>query len=220
VPNETFAQEVEEVRERTRSAFATYYFTLLSIIQGVALAALFAKVDSLIQRHGYHTPQLIMTLGIFLWIVGTWHQYQMGLMLYSWTAQLFDSFTPFTLGVFEFAAIIGMDHGVSIVLLANGLFFIPGLAAFEYQYSQARRSASTVAFTDQLNAGFRAVDGMSCVMSAVISLSAAALTWRLDPASGYQAAGASVVVILAIGHLAREAIEWSIVQRRLAEMAP
>ena len=47
MPNETFALEVEEVRERMRSAFATYYFTQLSVIQGVALAALFVKVAHL-----------------------------------------------------------------------------------------------------------------------------------------------------------------------------
>jgi hypothetical protein len=51
-----FSREREEMRARIRGAFSTSYLTLLSIIQGTAFAALFAKVDSLVTQHSFHAP--------------------------------------------------------------------------------------------------------------------------------------------------------------------
>lgn len=218
MPTETYADEVEEIRARMRGGFGTVYLTLLSIIQGTVLAGLFAKVDSLIGRHSFHAPQIIMAAGIFLWIVALWHQYQMGLMLYNWTAQLIDAFIPFLLGLFEFAAIIGMEHGVSYVLLALGVFFLIGIAAFENQYLQARRNV-VAPFFRRLTGDLRAFDSLSCVASSAVAFGAALLTSRADPASGYQVAGAWVIVALAIAHMVRQTIEWRIILRRLTEMA-
>ena len=219
MPTQTYAEEVEEIRARMRGGFGTVYLTLLSIIQGTVLAGLFAKVDSLIGRHSFHAPQIVIAIGIFLWVVALWHQYQMGLLLYNWTAQLIDAFIPFMLGVFEFAAIIGMEHGVSFVLFALGLFYLIGIAGFEYQYLQAWRNIRAGAFFRRLSGDFRTVDTLSCVVSAAVVFAAAMLTAGADPASGYQLAGAWVIVALAIAHMVRQTIEWRIIQRRLSEVA-
>lgn len=214
-----FQEEVEEIRTRMRSAFAVIYLTLLSIIQGVALAALFAKVDSLIARHLFHAPQIILSLGIFLAIVAVWNQYQMGLHLYTWTANLVDAFIPFTLGVFELAMISGLEYSVAAVLVANGLLLLTGIAAFEQQYYQLRKNLQAAPFLQQLNRGFRAADIWSCIVAAAIALGAAASIAHLSPNPTADLIGSLVLVALALGHLAREVHQWRVVQRRLSELA-
>lgn len=200
-----------------RSAFTTTYLTILSIIQGVALAVLFAKVDSLIARHLFHAPEILLSIGIFLAIVAVWNQYQMGLMIYVWTAQLFDAFIPFMLGLFEFWMISGIEHGASAVLFSNGLLLLTGLAGLEYQYFQVRSTRRADAFVHQLNRSFRATDAASAVGAALVSFGTAALISRSGPPAWHEVAGASLLVALAIGHLVREVLQWRVVQRRLSE---
>lgn len=202
-----------------RSAFAVTYLTLLSIIQGVALAALFAKVDSLVARHLFHAPQIILSLGVFLAIVAVWNQYQMGLHLYTWTANLIDAFIPFTLGLFEFIMISGLEYGVAAVLVANGLLFLTGIIAFEQQYHQLRKDQQAALFLQRLNRGFRAADIWSCIVGAAIVFGTAAAIAHLTSKPTADLIGALVIVALALGHLAREVHQWRVIQRRLLELA-
>lgn len=210
------SDEAEEIRTRMRGAFSTIYLTLLSIIQGVALAVLFAKVDSLIDGHEFHAPQVVMATGIFLAIVAVWNQYQMGVMLYAWTAEIFDAFIPFGLGLTEYAMISAIDRGASAVLFANGALLVMGIAAFEYQYFQVRRNAGAGAFVHELNHDFRAMDAISTAIAAALAFAAALLLARAGPGSPGELAGAWLVVAIAVGHFAREVLQWRTVQRRLA----
>lgn len=76
------AQQIGEIRDRLRLAFSSSYLTLLSIIQGTALAVLFAKIDHLMQGPpGFGASQALMALGLFLLIILIWHQCQLGVML-------------------------------------------------------------------------------------------------------------------------------------------
>jgi len=214
-----YPEEVEEIRTRMRNAFAVIYLGLLSIIQGVALAALFGKADSMLSRHLFHLPQLILSLGIFLAIVAVWNQYQMGVMLYAWTAELFDAFIPFTIGIFEFGMISALEYGASAVLLADGLLLLVGIAAFEQQYYQLRRNTKAAPFLQQLNRGFRAADIWSCVVGAAIALGSAAAIGRWAPNPTGDLIGSFVLVALALSHLTREVYQWRIVLQRLDALA-
>jgi hypothetical protein len=211
-----FSREREEMRARIRGAFSTSYLTLLSIIQGTAFAALFAKVDSLVTQHSFHAPQAVMAFGLLLLIVALWNQYLIGTMLYNWTLVLTDSILPFTFGVFEFAMILELQEGVS-VLTINGLFLLMGVVGLEHQYRQARRSESAE-FTAHVARGFRAVDVTSSVVIGVLLLGAAALISRFGQStlSGLVAAG--IIVAVALANLAREAHQWHLVQQRLSDM--
>jgi hypothetical protein len=211
-----FSREREEMRARIRGAFSTSYLTLLSIIQGTAFAALFAKVDSLVTQHSFHAPQAVMAFGLLLLIVALWNQYLIGTMLYNWTLVLTDSILPFTFGVFEFAMILELQDGVA-VLTINGLFLLMGVVGLEHQYRQARRSESAE-FTAHVARGFRAVDVTSSVVIGVLLLGAAALISRFGQStlSGLVAAG--IIVAVALANLAREAHQWNLVQQRLSEM--
>ncbi|HXW50927.1 MAG TPA: hypothetical protein VEJ41_02960 [Candidatus Acidoferrales bacterium] len=212
------AQEVERIRERMRSSFATSYLTLLSIIQGTALATLFLKVDSLISKHSFHAPQLVMAVGLMLTVILFWNQYLMGVELYYWPSQLFDAFIPFSLGIAEFSAILGLEHGGVIMLVAFGAFFALAVLAFEHQYWQLRRSAGPDAFVHVLTSGFRQLDVLSCAMSSVIFLGTAWLLARYPTNAGDLIAG-WVVVAVATGQALREIYFWRLVQQRLASAA-
>lgn len=214
-----YVEEIEKIRERMRSPFTSFFLTLLSIIQGTALAALFAKVDALITRQNFHAPQIIMSIGIFFVIVTLWTQYQMGSLLYSWPVRVIDAFIPFVFGVFEFVMIIGMEHGAFFVLLTFGLFFVIILFGFEYQYLQVRRNFRADAFMHQLTLGFRTLDSGSSVASAVILLGTAALISHLGTNATFELAGAWVIVMVALGHAVRQAYQWGLVERRLADVS-
>jgi hypothetical protein len=202
---------------RIRGAFSTSYLTLLSIIQGTAFAALFAKVQSLVTQHSFHAPEVVMTFGLFLLIVALWNQYLIGTMIYNWTLQLTDSLLPFGFGVFEFAMIIRLENGFS-VLAINGLFLLVGAVAFEHQYWQTRKSESAE-FTAQVARGFRAVDVTSSVIIGVTLLGAAALISRLGQSTLNELVAGAIIVAVYLGNLAREAYQWHLVQQRLSEMA-
>jgi hypothetical protein len=213
------SQEVEEIRTRTRNAFATTYLTLLSIIQGVALAAFVAKVDSLLARGLFHVPQMLIGVGVFLTIVAVWNQYQMGVMVYSWTAQILDAIIPFAIGLCEFAMISGIERGPAAVLVANGLLLVFGLIAFEYQYFQVRRNAIAGAFVHELNHAFRATDAISTTIAAALAFATAWLEVRFASSITMEFVGASLVVAIPVGHLAREVLQWHTIQRRMGKAA-
>jgi hypothetical protein len=211
-----FPKEREEMRSRIRGAFSTSYLTLLSIIQGTAFAALFAKVQTLVTQHSFHAPEVVMAVGLFLLIVALWNQYLIGTMLYNWTLQLTDSLLPFVFGVFEFAMIIQLENGVA-VLAINGLFLLIGVVALEHQYRQARKSESA-RFTAQVARGFRAADVTSSIVLGVSLLGVAVLISRFGPSTVSELVAAGIVVAVALGNLAREAHQWHLVQQRLSEM--
>ena len=215
----SYAEEIEEIWERMRSPFTSFFLTLLSIIQGTALAALFAKVDSLITRQDFHAPQIVMAIGIFFAIVTLWTQYQMGSLLYTWPVRVIDAFIPFVFGLFEFVMIIGMEHGTFFVLVTFGLFFVITVFGFEYQYLQVRRNFRADAFMHRLTLGFRALDSGTSAASAVILLGTAALISWFGPSALNQLVGAWVIVAVALGHAVRQAYQWGLVEQRLADMS-
>jgi hypothetical protein len=212
------AQEVEQIRDRMRSTFSNAYLTLLSIIQGTALATLFLKVDYLIGQQRFHVPQLVMAVGLLLTVILLWNQYQMGVSLYTWTSQLFDAFIPFSFGIAEFSGILGLEHGSMIMLIAFGSFFALAMIAFEHQYWQLRRSAGPDAFVHRLTHGFRRVDVTSCAVSALIFFATAALLSRQQTGANDLIA-AWVLIAVAVGQGAREVYFWRLAQQRIAVAA-
>lgn len=213
-----FTEQVNETFGRIKSAFTAFYFTQLSIIQGVALAALFAKVDSLIAQQRFHAPQVVLAGAILLLIVGLWNQYYIGINLYVWTSSLLDAFIPFLFGVFEFVMIIALEYGSRAELVAFGLLFLGGIIAFEHQYWQLRMSKDR-AFYERLTAGFRKIDLVACVVSSLILFAVAAIIWNIGTTTVDEIACGLVIVAVQIGQLAREHSEWRTALRRLGEMA-
>src|SRR5579859_6784738 len=179
-------EHVEQIRGRLRQSFSSTYLTLLSIIQGTALVILFDTIERIIETKGFHTwtsfgiPQLILSLGLFLVITLLWHQYQMGVMLYNWTPQLLDTFIPFTFGVCEFIAILGLEYGATLTLITTRTMFALAIGAFRNQYLQVQATTNRNAIIHRIHAGFQVRDEWSCIISSFVLLTAGALSFRSD----------------------------------------
>jgi hypothetical protein len=212
------ALEPAEIRERIKTTFSNSYLTLLSIIQGTALATLFLKVDYLVGRQSFHAPQLVMAIGILLAIILLWNQYQMGVSLYYWHSSLYDAFIPFSFGIVEFSAILGLENGGMILLIAFGSFFALGVFAFEHQYLQLRRCSAPDHFVRKLTRGFRALDATSCAVSAGVFFVAALTISHLQRPTADLTAG-WVLIAVSIGQAAREVYFWRVALHRLSSGA-
>lgn len=138
----------------------------------------------------------------------------MGVMLYYWNSKLFDAFIPFGFGVCEFSAILGLEHGAMVTLIAYGAFFVLGVFAFEHQYSQLRKSWGPDAFVHRLTKGFRRIDVASCAVAAVIFFAAAAFFARSQIVVADLVTGWLVVAVSA-GQAVREVSVWRLVLQRL-----
>jgi hypothetical protein len=208
----------QTLRERLRDSFSNTYLTLLSIIQGTALALLFGKIDNLTERNAFHVPQAILALGLFLIIALLWHQYQIGLVLYAWVPQLVDALVPFSLGACEFVAILGLQHGALTTTVTLSLFFFFAIFAFEYQYAQVARAE--LEEPPVFARTFRFWDLLVCIASAVLLLIASALMRAPWPGDSESIAGGVTVVLVAAMHGVRQAIQWHIARRYMRDRAP
>ena len=205
----------QTLRERLKDSFSNTYLTLLSIIQGTALALLFGKIDYLTDRNAFHVPQAVLSFGLFLIIALLWHQYQIGLVLYAWVPQLVDALVPFSLGACEFIAILGLQHGAFTTTVTLALFFFFAIFGFEYQYAQVARAEleSPPVFART----FRTWDLLVCVASVVMLLIASALSRSSWNGGSQSIVGGVTVVLVAIMHGVRQAIQWHVARRYMQD---
>jgi hypothetical protein len=102
---------VEDVRSSIAGSFANLYLTLLSIIQGVALAdwagaaipGTTRRWEALLRPEGI--DDLGFRLATLLAIVVVWHAYFWLAIIARWVPSIWDSLLLFAIGVVEFAAI-------------------------------------------------------------------------------------------------------------------
>jgi len=215
-----YSQQARRIQERVHQAFSDTYLTLLSIIQGTALVALFGKVDSLIGNHAFHAPEIVIATQMFFVIALTWYQYQVGLMLFTWTPQLVDALIPFGLGVCEFVAILGLEHGIIVTLVTLGVFFAIGMLAFENQYAQLRATPDDGGFIDYLVRGFRVRDQLSCAISGLVLFATAAIYAQSQRTQADAIAAGCVMLLISAAQALRLTSTWQLAQRRLRELNP
>lgn len=205
----------DEVRDRLKHTFADTYLTLLSIIQGTALALLFSKIDYLIERKAFHAPQVVMAMGIFLTIALLWNQYQVGVMLYVWVPQLIDAMIPFSLGACEFIAILGLQYGSIVTVLTYAVFFVLAIFAFEYQYAQVGRAGLGHRSIHLIVRGFREQDRIVNTACALVLIITAIFLMRFPPPQGQSLLASTIIVAIGLLHGARLIIQWRLAQNRL-----
>ena len=83
----------EIVSQRLKSQFAPAYLTLTSIIRGVALAVLAARVEATYAQ--FDATDWLLTIATFLAFVTLWHKYLMQALAFVWLPTLLDSLVPF-----------------------------------------------------------------------------------------------------------------------------
>jgi hypothetical protein len=117
----------QALARRLSDMFTPAYLTLISIIQGVALSMLAGRIES-----GY--PHFTLTDWIvagttFLFCLGVWNEYVMGLMIYAAVASLLDAAIPFAVLAIELLLVHFMGGDPRGYLLAFALGACGGVVA-------------------------------------------------------------------------------------------
>ncbi len=115
----------------------TFYLTLGSMIQSLALGYLLTNIDFTVVPSIAGALQILSTLTL---IILVWHEYAISTMLFIWIVDLWDSVILFTFGFVEFYIISTLNtRKFQAAAWFFGLcaFAIVSLLAFINQYSKA-----------------------------------------------------------------------------------
>jgi hypothetical protein len=100
------------VKQRLKDSFSLVYLTLLSVIQGVALADLALIVGAGYQQFTVVRWLLVLVnLGV---VITIWHTFTMHITLWCWIPDLRDTVIPFMIGAVELV----FNHTISLSLSA------------------------------------------------------------------------------------------------------
>jgi hypothetical protein len=129
----------EMISQRLKDQFAPAYLTLTSIIQGVALSVLAARVEATYAQ--FDATDWLLTIATFLVFLEVWNEYLMQVLAFVWVPTLLDSLVPFAFLAGELFMAHFVYHGLRGWLLTLGLIFIVGGAATLVTFTQARTLA-------------------------------------------------------------------------------
>ncbi len=117
----------EMISQRLKGQFAPAYLTLTSIIQGVALSVLAARVEATYAQ--FDATDWLLTIATFLVFLEVWNEYLMQVLAFVWVPTLLDSLVPFAFLAGELFMAHFVYHGLRGWLLTLGLIFIVGGAS-------------------------------------------------------------------------------------------
>jgi len=132
-------QAPETVSQRLKGQFAPAYLTLTSIIQGVALAFLAARVEATYTQ--FDATDWLLTAATFVGFLVVWNEYLMQVLAFVWVPTLLDSLVPFAFLACELFMAHFVYHNLRGWLLTLGLIFVVGGAAQILTVTQARSLA-------------------------------------------------------------------------------
>jgi hypothetical protein len=110
----------QALARRLNDMYAPAYLTLISIIQGVALSTLAGHIESTYAH--FTLIDWIVASTTFLFCLGVWNEYVMGLMIYAAVASLLDAALPFAVLAVELLLVhfVGGDPRGYLLALAVG----------------------------------------------------------------------------------------------------
>src|SRR5260370_4944172 len=117
----------EMISQRLKGQFAPAYLTLTSIIQGVALSVLAARVEANYAQ--FDATDWLLTIATFLVFLEVGSEYLMQVLAFVWVPALLDSLVPFAFLACELFMAHFVYHGLRGWLLTLGLIFIVGGAS-------------------------------------------------------------------------------------------
>jgi hypothetical protein len=100
------------LQQRLKDSFSLVYLTLLSVIQGVALADLALIVGAGYQQ--FTVMRWLLVLVNFGLVISIWHTFTIHITLWSWIPDLRDAIVPFMIGALELV----FNHTISLSLSA------------------------------------------------------------------------------------------------------
>jgi hypothetical protein len=126
----------EMISQRLKGQFAPAYLTLTSIIQGVALSVLAARVEATYAQ--FDATDWLLTIATFLGFLEVWNEYLIQVLAFVWVPNLLDSLVPFAFLASELFMAHFVYHGLRGWLLTLGLIFVIGGASQIVSSMQAR----------------------------------------------------------------------------------
>jgi hypothetical protein len=126
----------EIISQRLKDQLTPAYLTLTSIIQGVALAFLAARVEATYAR--FDPTNWLLTIATFLGFLTVWNEYLMQVLMFVWVPTLVDSLVPFAFLASELFTAHFVYNGLRYWLLSLGLTFVVGTIANIVTSRQAR----------------------------------------------------------------------------------
>jgi hypothetical protein len=119
------------VAGRLKGIFVPAYLTLISIIQGVALATIAGQVEAGYPR--FDVVAWILVGVTLLTYVAVWNEYVQAIATYVWLPNLTDAVVPFVIAVLELFlghfAVLGVA-GLQGFVLVQAVTFFAGAGAF------------------------------------------------------------------------------------------
>jgi len=187
------------------------YFTIVSIIQGVALGTLLIKTSSEFRAGGLIDASLLAALGLLM-IVYVWFAYITAGITYGWEPSWVGSFLPFVIGFLESAIILSSSRPV----LMFGLFtFMAGAGVLEHldMLAELRRTDSDCPSVLEHEIDYQKKQVIVC-SSLTLLMAATSLAWHSWPQLGTRIGLALAAVMFALLNY-REHVEWKRTLERL-----
>ena len=129
----------EMVSQRLKGQFAPAYLTLTSIIQGVALAFLAARVEATYTQ--FDATDWLLTAATFVGFLEVWNEYLIQVLAFVWVPTLLDSIVPFAYLACELFMGHFVYHNLRSWLLTLSLIYIVGALSSVVSSIQARTFA-------------------------------------------------------------------------------
>lgn len=189
------------VAERIKGMFAPTYLTLISIIQGTALAVLAGQVEARYLHFDAVAWMLVaVTVAVY---ISVWSEYVQVISTYVWFPDLTDGIAPFATAVLELFlahfAVLG-SAGLRGYTLVSALLFVTAVGAFLHLVLRASSPHSAASNRDM----HRALDRHRTARIAQSAASAilAFAIWAAYPALGAAHYALAVALVIAALHLA------------------
>ena len=132
-------QERLALLQQVKGSFTGFSLTLLSIIQGVALAELASVVAA--QYPNFSVVQWLMALVTLFLFVMVWDHLSRDAMTFAWVPDFRDSAIPFLIGVMELFLSHAVGLGIDLWLLGMVAMAACALAHLAYVHWRAEQSA-------------------------------------------------------------------------------
>ena len=214
-----------DLRELLQGSFSDMHVTLVSIIQGAALALLATEIKefyyvegtircfgpgaTLCKSAGAH---LGLALGLFFVIVLYWNEYRMGITIYNWIPTLRDSLIPFGLGALEIGAILSFGGPIWIAIALLAALNLLAVLAFLNMYHNANASGLN-SFVLGITGRFKQANIGYCVASALALLTSVAVS-RFEIHDGRTGDAVMVICLLVVcaSNFVRQHKHWGVVK--------
>ena len=127
------------IHHKLKDSLSPIYLTLLSVIQGVALADLATVVAAHYQRFTLvHWLLVLFNFGV---LIGIWNHYMMNNKLWDWIPDLRDACLPFVVGALELVLNHAIPLSLSAWLFALALLYFMGALAMWHARWRAGKEA-------------------------------------------------------------------------------